>query len=139
MYVLAIHQNELLTFVHESIKRGLMLMITMIVMILVSILSCLLLNVRMGRREMHLCVSLIKQMEATQQAERKSMNKSLAFASASHDIRAALAGLTGLIEMSYGEVIPGSELEVNLKQMGVCTEDLLGKSVQSYYLNYTSS
>ena len=107
-------------------------MITMMVMILVSILSCLLLNARMGRREMHLCLSLIKQMEATQQAERKSMNKSLAFASASHDIRAALAGLTGLIEMSYGEVIPGSEMEANLKQMGVCTEDLLGKSVQSY-------
>ncbi|XP_028771219.1 histidine kinase CKI1-like [Neltuma alba] len=125
-YVLAIPQNGLVTFVRESRKRGLVLMSTMIVMILASIFSFLLLNAIMGRREMRLCFSLIKQMEATQQAERKSMNKSLAFASAGHDIRAFLAGLTGLIEMSYEEVIPGSELEANLKQMGTCTEDLLG-------------
>ncbi|CAL0316488.1 unnamed protein product [Lupinus luteus] len=36
-------------------------------------------------------------IEATQQAERKNMNKSLAFASASHDVRTSLAGLTGLL------------------------------------------
>ncbi|KAL3604769.1 hypothetical protein D5086_005628 [Populus alba] len=35
------------------------------------------------------------------------MNKSLAFASASHDIRAALAGITGLIEICYVEVRSG--------------------------------
>ncbi|KAH0992173.1 hypothetical protein GBA52_003656 [Prunus armeniaca] len=58
-----------------------------------------------GKREMLLCATLIKQMEATQQAERKSMRKSLAFASASHDVRAALAGITGLIEISYEEAI----------------------------------
>ncbi|KAK4282558.1 hypothetical protein QN277_013919 [Acacia crassicarpa] len=126
VYVLAIPQNGLVTYVHERRKRGLVMMSTMIAMTAVSIISFLLLNAIIGRREMHLCVSLIKQMEATQQAERKSMNKSLAFASASHDIRAALAGLTGLIEMSNEEVIPGSELEANLKQMGACTEDLLG-------------
>ncbi|KAL8503960.1 hypothetical protein ACS0TY_022625 [Phlomoides rotata] len=43
-------------------------------------------------------------MEATQQSERKSMNKSLAFASASHDIRASLAGICGLIEICRNEV-----------------------------------
>ncbi|KAB2605074.1 histidine kinase CKI1-like [Pyrus ussuriensis x Pyrus communis] len=64
-----------------------------------------------GRREMHLCNTLIKQMEATQQAERKSMNKSLAFATASHDIQ---------------EVSPGSELETNLRQMETCARDLFG-------------
>ncbi|KAM1207754.1 hypothetical protein COP2_008554 [Malus domestica] len=79
-----------------------------------------------GRREMHLCNTLIKQMEATQQAERKSMNKSLAFATASHDIRAALAGITGLIEISKEEVSPGSELETNLRQMETCARDLFG-------------
>ncbi|KAJ1412567.1 Signal transduction response regulator, receiver domain [Sesbania bispinosa] len=65
-------------------------------------------------------------MEATQQAERKSMNKSLALASASHDVRNALAGLTGLIEMSDQEVVHGSKLHTNLRLMHSCTKDLLG-------------
>ncbi|KDP36574.1 hypothetical protein JCGZ_08341 [Jatropha curcas] len=65
-------------------------------------------------------------MEATQQAERKSMNKSLAFAGASHDIRAALAGITGLIQISYEEVSPGSDLKMNLQQMDGCAKDLVG-------------
>jgi signal transduction histidine kinase len=68
-------------------------------------------------------------MEATQQAERKSMNKSLAFATASHDIRAALAGITGLIEICYAEVRAGSELDTNLQQMDGCTKDLVGKLI----------
>ncbi|KAF2304773.1 hypothetical protein GH714_037920 [Hevea brasiliensis] len=63
--------------------------------------------VRAATRDIHLCSALIKQIEITQQAERKSINKSLAFARASHDIRAALAGITGLIEISYDEVSPG--------------------------------
>ncbi|CAK7348414.1 unnamed protein product [Dovyalis caffra] len=71
-------------------------------------------------------VGVPSQMEATQQAERKSMNKSLAFASASHDIRAALAGITGLIEICYAEVRAGSELDTNLRQMDGCTKDLVG-------------
>ncbi|PNY15488.1 histidine kinase cki1-like protein [Trifolium pratense] len=72
-------------------------------------------------------------MEATEQAERKHMNKSLAFASASHDVRAYLAGLVGLIEMSSKLLVsnseldkPHSELETNLKQMDNCAQDLLG-------------
>ena len=73
--------------------------------------------------------SLIKQIQATEQAERKSTNKSLAYASASHDVRASLAGLNGLIEMSFEEVVAGSELESNLKQMNSCTKDLLGKVI----------
>lgn len=75
---------------------------------------------------MHLCAALINQMEATQQAERKSMNKSLAFASANHDVRASLAAFTGLIEICYDEVAPGSKLETNLMQMEDCSKDLLG-------------
>ncbi|KAM1475484.1 hypothetical protein ACFX2I_031368 [Malus domestica] len=75
---------------------------------------------------MHLCNTLIKQMEATQQAERKSMNKSLAFATASHDIHAAVAEITGLIDISKDEVSSGSELETNLRQMETCAKDLFG-------------
>ncbi|CAL5378982.1 unnamed protein product [Camellia sinensis] len=79
-----------------------------------------------ARREMYLCATLIKQMEATQRAERKSLKKILAFASASHDVCALLAGITGLIDMCHDEVTPESELEKNLMQMEDCTKDLLG-------------
>ncbi|XP_027349422.1 histidine kinase CKI1 [Abrus precatorius] len=126
VYVLAVPNNGLVRYVHEIKKKGLTLMTVMMVMALVAMLSFLFTNVRLLKREMHLCASLIKQMEATQQAERKSMNKSHAFASATHDVRASLAGLTGLIEMCYHEVVPDSELETNLKQMDSCTKDLLG-------------
>ncbi|KAE9589492.1 putative histidine kinase response regulator and transcription factor RR-A-type family [Lupinus albus] len=128
VYVLAVPQNgsSVNIDLNNYKKKGLKVLIAMIVMILIAILSFLFINVRGTRREMQLCGSLIKQMEATQQAERKNMNKSLAFASASHDVRTSLAGLTGLIEMSYELVTPHSELETNLKQMNNCTRDLLG-------------
>ncbi|KAK2974898.1 hypothetical protein RJ640_013754 [Escallonia rubra] len=65
-------------------------------------------------------------MESTQQAEHKSMNKSLAFASASHDVRASLAAITGLIELCHEETTPDSELATNLVQINTCIMDLLG-------------
>ncbi|XP_047326070.1 histidine kinase CKI1-like [Impatiens glandulifera] len=81
--------------------------------------------VKPGRRKMSLRASLIKQMEATQQAERKSKNMSLAFTSAIHDIRASLAGFTGLIELGR-EIAPlSSESETNFLQMETCVNDLL--------------
>ncbi|KAJ6873359.1 hypothetical protein NC651_032283 [Populus alba x Populus x berolinensis] len=126
VYALAFPYNGLARSVNKSIKISLILFIIMIAAIFVSIVTFILLVVRSARREMHLCSALIKQMEATQQAERKSMNKSLAFASASHDIRAALAGITGLIEICYAEVLAGSELDTNLRQMDGCTKDLVG-------------
>ena len=75
---------------------------------------------------MYLCAALIKQLEATQQAERKSVNKSLAFAQASHDIRGSLAAIIGLIQNTSKQVGPGSDLQVNLTLAETCTEDLLG-------------
>ncbi|GKU99371.1 hypothetical protein SLEP1_g12230 [Rubroshorea leprosula] len=54
------------------------------------------------------------------------MNKSLAFASASHDIRTPLAAITELIRISKDEVLHGSNLKSNLKDMESCTKDLLG-------------
>ncbi|RDX83242.1 Histidine kinase CKI1, partial [Mucuna pruriens] len=126
VYVLAVPQNGLVGFVLDIRKKGLTLLSAMVVMIVIAMVSFVFINVRFVRREMYLCGSLIKQKEATQQAERKCMNKSLAFASASHDVRASLAGIIGLIEMSYHEVAPASELGTNLRQMDSCTKDLLG-------------
>ncbi|KAK7278184.1 hypothetical protein RJT34_23209 [Clitoria ternatea] len=126
VYVLAVPENEMVSFGHSYKKKGLALLVVTLLMILIALLSFLFINCKSAKREMHLCGSLIKQMEATRQAEKNNMNKIMGFASASHDVRASLAGLTGLIEMSYEFVAPGSELETNLRQMDTCTQDLLG-------------
>ena len=123
---MAFPQKGLVSLVRKNRTVVLALLIVIITSMVVSILSFVYIFIRAAKREMHLCAALIKQMEATQQAERKSMNKSLAFASASHDVRASLAGLTGLIELCYEEANPGSELETNLRQMDTCAKDLLG-------------
>lgn len=122
-------RKGLVSHVHRISKHALILLIVMAVSVLISLLIFVFKLSRAAKKEMHLCASLIKQMEATQQAERKSMNKSLAFANASHDIRAALAGITGLIELCHVEASPGSELETNLRQMNACANDLLGKFI----------
>ncbi|GLT56846.1 hypothetical protein SLA2020_298610 [Shorea laevis] len=126
VYALLIPYKGSANLVKENSRLALILLTTMMVVVIIFVLSFVLLMVRAGRREMHLCAKLIKQMEATQQAERKSMNKSLAFASASHDIRTPLAAITELIRISKDEVLPGSDLELNIKDMESCTKDLLG-------------
>ncbi|KAK3020583.1 hypothetical protein RJ639_046933 [Escallonia herrerae] len=104
VYVLAVPHKGLESLIHKNIKLAFVLLIVMIAAVVISIFAFMFSTVRAARREMHLCAALIKQMEVSQQAERKSMNKSIAFASASHDVRASLAGLTGLIEMCHDEM-----------------------------------
>lgn len=79
---------------------------------------------RAAAREMALNVDLARQKEALRQAERKSMNKSNAFASASHDIRSALSAIAGLVDMSRQEAQSLPAVMENLDQMGVCTNKL---------------
>lgn len=98
----------------------------MIVSLAISIVTFVILTIRAARREMYLCSALIKQMEATQQAERKSMNKSTASARANHDVRASLAGISGLIWMCRVQASPQSELVKYLDHMESCKNDLLG-------------
>lgn len=131
VYVLAIPQNGLLYIVHKSSRMALILIIFITIIIVLSSFSVvyeIAMDTLIG---MYLRAQLMKQMEATQQAERKSMNKTRAFASASHDIRASLAGLIGWIRLSYNEVGYDSSLRTNLRQMEACTEDLLGKTANS--------
>jgi signal transduction histidine kinase len=123
VYVLAVPRNG---FDVSYKKMGLALLNVMLVMILVAVLGFLFIDGRAIRREMHLCASLIKQKEATHQAKRKNMNKSLAVASASHDVRTSLVGITALIKISSKLVPAGSKLASNLIQMEDCTQDLLG-------------
>ncbi|CAK9175560.1 unnamed protein product [Ilex paraguariensis] len=112
--------------INKNIEFAFMLLKLMIGAMVLSIFIFVFFVVRAARREMYLYVALINQMEATQQTERKRMNKSLAFASASHNVRASLAGITGLIGICHNQVSPGSELETNLTPMVACTKDLLG-------------
>lgn len=111
------HKNSILTMI---------LLVLMLAIIVVAVGAFIIMILKSVQREMFLCAALIKQMESTQQAERKSMNKSLAFASASHDIRASLAAITGLIDLCRANAKPKSELAANLAQMSTCAMDLLG-------------
>ncbi|GFQ02780.1 histidine kinase cki1 [Phtheirospermum japonicum] len=130
VYVLAVPENEFLSLVHKNVRLAFVMLVLMIGAMVITICSFVYLTVQAAKREMYLCGALINQMESTRQSERKSMNKSLAFASASHDIRASLAGITGLIEMCRAEVFKKeplrSEMLSNLQQMEACTRDLLG-------------
>ncbi|XVF72732.1 hypothetical protein PTKIN_Ptkin12aG0144000 [Pterospermum kingtungense] len=126
VYALALPHKGLVSLVHRNIKLSLILLVVMIFMVAISVLTFVFLMVRMAEKEMCLYAKLIKQMEATQQAERKSMNKSLALAGASHDIRSSLAGITGLIDLCLADAAPSSDFETYLKQMHNCAEDLLG-------------
>ncbi|KAH6837407.1 hypothetical protein C2S53_010809 [Perilla frutescens var. hirtella] len=130
VYVFAVARDEYASLVHKNIRLSFVLVVLMVGGVVVTICVFVSLIVEAARREMFLCGALINQMESTQQSERKSMNKSLAFASASHDIRASLAGITGLIDLCRGEVTKRdpsrSDVVANLLQMEGCTRDLLG-------------
>ncbi|CAA0805817.1 Histidine kinase CKI1 [Striga hermonthica] len=130
VYALVVPQNRFLSLVHSNIRLAFVLLMLMIGFMVIVMCGLLYVTFEAAKREMYLCGALINQMEATQQSERKSMNKSLAFARASHDIRASLAGITGLIEICRDEITkkdtPLSGIFTNLRQMEACTRDLLG-------------
>ncbi|KAF9600097.1 hypothetical protein IFM89_002570 [Coptis chinensis] len=112
--------------VQRHSKTAVVLLILLLISLVITAFSFIYLITRYFRREMFLCASLIKHMETTQQAERKSVNKSLAFASATHDLRSSLAALDGIITLCIAEVIPNSEIHMNLEQMRTFTADLVG-------------
>jgi signal transduction histidine kinase len=76
-------------------------------------------------QEAILQAELIEQKEAVKQAERKSMNKSMAVARASHDVRNALHSIIGLIDYCQDQR-PGSDLGTDLAKMKEYASDLLG-------------
>ncbi|KVH94497.1 CheY-like superfamily [Cynara cardunculus var. scolymus] len=124
VYVLALPYEGLPSRMHKNIIFVFALLSATFVIVAISIFSFVVLTVRASRKEMCLRAALIKQKEATQQAERKSKNHSLAFVSASHDIRASLAGIAGLLDLSISNVQQGSELAVHMGLMQKCTRDL---------------
>ncbi|KAM7276080.1 hypothetical protein ACFE04_017946 [Oxalis oulophora] len=111
--------------VHKKSRVALILLILTVAVMLISILSFLFLLIRAAKIETNLRASYIKQTEATQKAERKNLNKTLAFASASHDIRNSLIAIDAAIDLSRNVSSP-SELKSNLDQMKRCTKELEG-------------
>ncbi|KAK9127286.1 hypothetical protein Syun_016083 [Stephania yunnanensis] len=124
--VLLFPHNGLVSLVHSRIKLLTMLLGVMFLPLFVAVLSYIYFVLRWARRELFLTSMLVKQREATQQAERKSMNKSLAFASASHDVRSALAALGGLISLSQSEVSTNPGVLNYLNSMENLSSDLVG-------------
>ncbi|KAL8170659.1 hypothetical protein V2J09_022463, partial [Rumex salicifolius] len=132
VYVLALPYYGLLTMIHKHNGRILILLIVTVIAMVAFVVSFISLAVKSTRENMRLNAQLIKQMETTQQAEKKSNNKSMAIATANHDVRANLCAIIGLIDLCYHEITPGSELKdsnselkQSLKQMKSCANDLL--------------
>ncbi|KAK8497565.1 hypothetical protein V6N13_002968 [Hibiscus sabdariffa] len=126
VYALASPQKGLASLVHSKVNHSYIALIATIVFLVIVLVFFISSMGKTAQWMMCLHDKLIKQMEATQQAERKSMNKSLALVGASHDIRASLAGINGFIDLCLANAAPGSDFESYLKQMSHCAQDLLG-------------
>ncbi|KAL3538260.1 hypothetical protein ACH5RR_001626 [Cinchona calisaya] len=107
-------------------KLAIFLVVLMVVGTVISLGIFILLIVKAARTEIVLCDALIKQKESTQQAERKSMSKTNAFAMNSHDLRSSLAVITNLIDVCRQEAAPNSSLATNLFYIKTYVLDLLG-------------
>uniref|UniRef100_A0A0E0L8N1 Probable histidine kinase 2 n=1 Tax=Oryza punctata TaxID=4537 RepID=A0A0E0L8N1_ORYPU len=110
-------------------RGGVTMVVLACAMVAAATVACVLMARALRRavaREAALDADLVKHKDALQQAERKSMNKSNAFASASHDIRSALAAVAGLVEVSRPEAAATNpNIMDNLNQMELCTNKLL--------------
>ncbi|KAJ0540400.1 putative histidine kinase [Helianthus annuus] len=123
VYVLALPYDEVQSRMHWHIV--LVSTLSSLMIVLVAILMVL--TMKLARKEMCLTTALVKQKEKTQQLERKSKNQSVAFETASHDIRASLAAISGSVEISINENHQGSELATDLQIVQSSTKYLQGK------------
>ncbi|KAL8262223.1 hypothetical protein R6Q59_026272 [Mikania micrantha] len=121
-YVLVLPYDDVQNRMHQNIVLVSILLSLMIVTVAIS----LVLTVKSSRTELRLRAALNKQKVATQQLERKSKNQSVAFETASHDIRASLAAISGSVEMSINENHRGPELVTDLKIIESSTKYLQG-------------
>ncbi|KAL8170350.1 hypothetical protein V2J09_022154 [Rumex salicifolius] len=100
--------SGLLTMIRKHNGRILIPLIVTVIAMAAFVVSFISLAVKSTREKMRLNAQLIKQMETTQQAEKKSNNKSMAIATASHDAHANLCAIIGLIDLCYHGIAPGS-------------------------------
>ncbi|KAI3760007.1 hypothetical protein L1987_50395 [Smallanthus sonchifolius] len=122
VYVLALPYDK----VKSKTYQNLVMVSLFSSLIIVTIAISVALAMKSARKEMNLRDALIKQKETTQQLERKSKNQSVSFETASHDIRASLAAISGSIEISINENHQGSELATDLRIVESSTKYLQG-------------
>lgn len=122
--------NEMNFF--RTLRQAYLLLVLLFVIVVVSLCAFIIIVFKAAKREMFLCAALIKQVESTNQAERKSITKSLAFAAASHDIRNGFGIITCLINHCLNEASPDSETASNLQLINNETTSLLGMSYICY-------
>lgn len=125
--MLAFPGNGLVELVHRNSMLALWLLALLFVFIIISLCIYLFLTARATNREMLLCAALIKQTEATQQAERKSMNKTKAYAGVNHDVRNSLSAIRAWMHFCQEEASQDSKLAEQLVQMEKHTKDLVGQ------------
>ncbi|MCD7446493.1 hypothetical protein HAX54_007808 [Datura stramonium] len=124
VYTVAFNAQGMGSDVHKHNKQAYLLSVFMFVIVIVSLCAFIIIVFKAARREMFLCAALIKQVELTNQAEKKSITKSLAFAAASHDIRNGFGNITCKIDNCLDDASP--ELAQNLKLINDETMGLLG-------------
>uniref|UniRef100_A0A7N0TS59 histidine kinase n=1 Tax=Kalanchoe fedtschenkoi TaxID=63787 RepID=A0A7N0TS59_KALFE len=123
---MAFHSKELEHFVarHPEAATSLFFVMIVVSVVLGLVAAAMFVKDYIGRTRAQ--SALIRQHECTRTAERRSLNKSSAIATASHDIRGSLGGITSLIDMCYDRVPSGCEVEENLRLMRRLANDLLG-------------
>ncbi|XP_019255633.1 PREDICTED: histidine kinase CKI1 [Nicotiana attenuata] len=126
VYTVAFSAQGMGSNVLKQSAQAYLLLVFLFVIVVVSLCAFIIIVFKAAKREMFLCAALIKQVESTNQAERKSITKSLAFAAASHDIRNGFGIITCLINHCLNEASPDSETASNLQLINNETTSLLG-------------
>ncbi|CAI0463784.1 unnamed protein product [Linum tenue] len=128
VYVLAYPGSGLMSLVVRITKASIILVGVLFSMVVLSLALFLWMATRATKRELYLCASLIKQTEATRQAERKSMNKTRIFAGISHDVRNSLAQLVALVQFCQEDTTnpDASKVAGDLQKVENCARDAVG-------------
>ncbi|GLT37955.1 hypothetical protein SLA2020_122340 [Shorea laevis] len=125
VYLLSFPNDGMAGLVEKNSRLSVLFLVLMFLFVVVSFIVFIFFIIRAARREMFLCAAFVKQLNATQQAERKSMFKTRAYTRANHDVCGSLAVISGWLELCHNDAESNSELASNLQLLKACTRDLL--------------
>ncbi|KAL1833431.1 hypothetical protein ACET3Z_003082 [Daucus carota] len=124
--VLAMQVQGPETSMHKNFNESHRYLIGTICAILIFTTVSVVFVVTASQRVSKLRAALEEQVAATAQEERKGNRRSSCYAEASHDVRASLAGIIGMVDICLTQVEPGSSLEGYIQGIQTCSQDLLG-------------